>query len=612
MKRFKFFVKYYIFWVLLSIVAKAIFLLWNLGETSDLTGGEIFGVFLHGIRMDLSLAGYMGLLTAFVMFFSGLLRASVIRVVMDCITALFLTIFTIIMVVDMELFANWGFHLDLTPMAYLNTPATATASTPGWLVAILLAIMVLFWLAAWYCYRHFVRYPDEEGHPLRQLLLYILLGGIVFIPTRGGFNRAPMNTGFCYFHPTKNYANQAAVNPAWNFMYEAVHSGRNRRVWNFMPEERALAIVDSLCYSSDTFEKILSIERPNIVLLLMESFTSNAIAPLGGYSDVTPELNELVKEGVLFYNIYGSAQRSDRGIAAVTSGWPSHPNVAAVHYPERMRDNPSIPSVLRDTGYTTAFYYAGDLNFGNFRSYTRQIFDTLVDENDFSGEAVRTRFKWGIHDEYSYARFAEDLVKARESGREPFFYMIFNLSSHEPFTVPMEHKFPGEAREDKFKSAIYYTDSCLGELIRECKRNGIWDSTLFVLVADHGTRVVGGSHEAVDPLTYKIPILFTGGAVAVRDTVIYNIGSQIDLASTLLNQLGLDASGFRYSKNLLADSVTQFAFFSIPQSAGVVSEEGSAVMDLKGETWIEAYTTNEEDKESVKAWLQVVDAITSH
>lgn len=601
MKRILFLVKYYIFWVCVALLMKSIFLLWNIEECKALAGADILGIYLHGFRMDMSFAGYMAGAGTLLAILCSVISARYARKFFNILTATLLAIVIIVSVVDMEIFANWGTHSDASPIGYLKTPGAAVASTTPGMAAILIGIMAVAWFVCWKAYRRFVRFPKEEGRPLRYLISSVLFAGVLFIPIRGGFNVAPMNSGFCYFHPTSSFANQAAVNGVWNFIYEVTHMDKGK-VLKFMDETYADSIVNGTCYSSESYTNILNCERPNVVVLLMESFTSKAIGVLGGDSLVTPNLNKLASEGVLFYNIYGTAMRSDRGLAGVISGQPSHYKTAIVKFPEKAMKKPSFIKKLGENGYTTAFYYAGDMNFGNFKSYARLSFEKLIDESAFSGEAIKNRFKWGVHDEYTYEKALQDM----KSEKEPFCYMIYNLTSHEPFILPTEPKFPGDSREEMFKSVIYYTDSCLGNFIEGCKAEGLYDNTLFVLVADHSTIHIGGNNDVNDTEIFKIPVMLFGGAVSAKDSVVHGIGSQTDVAKTVLAQLNIDASDFRFSKNLFADSVSQFAYFSNTVSAFVATEQGNAIYDIKGGKFIT--DTNSYATESLKAWMQVVDS----
>lgn len=406
---------------------------------------------------------------------------------------------------------------------------------------------------------------------------------------------APMNVSFVFFNNKNMYANQAAINPVWNFLYEVMHVDKLKGDYHYMADDKANRMVDSLYVRRDSFPRVLTTERPNVVVLLLETFTLNA------WNDM-PNLQKIAREGIFFSNVYATGNRSDRGMLGVISGFPAHPNVSMLKYPNKTYEHPRFPVDFEALGYSTRFYYTGDINFGGFRSYATMSFQSLVTEDDFSGEAIQNRFKWGVHDEYMFERLAEDLRVAPR----PFMYMAFTLSSHEPFTVPMETQVPGEDSGSKLRNSIVYTDKCLGEFFERMKRSGIWDNTLFVLLADHGTRHVGQLQPHV-PEAYRIPMIFTGGVLAVRDTVVDKIGSQTDMVATLYAQLGMDASAFRYSKNLLDPEAVPFAYYAFSNAAAVVNEEGAYILDLRTGKNLGA-NRDPRTGELLKAYLQVLDA----
>lgn len=599
-----FLLKYYLFWIVLSIVAKVVFLCYQWQDSAALTFGDMCCVIWKGLPLDLSLGGYILMLSSVIMCLSVFLPQRVIRICYSCLTVVCLLFFTIVVTADLELFKNWGYHIDTTPLMYLKTPKEAMASTPVWLVVCLLLFMLLLFLGAWKVFRRRVLptlHYDQRRY--RELPCFLLIGGLMLIPVRGGFNVAPLNSSFVFFHATNMYANQAAINPVWNFVYELLHKKNADTHYSFMPAEKAMEIVEEAGKTTGDYPKLLKTRRPNIVFLLLESFTANAIEVLGGLPDVTPNLNALAKEGVLFSNIYATGARSDRGMVAAISALPSNPSLALINYPNKIMNYPRFPKDLEAVGYSTRYYYAGDINFGSFRSYVTMSFEDMVTEDDFSGEAIANRFKWGVHDEYMFERLGEDLVKAPQ----PFMYMAFNMSSHEPFTVPGEVKFPGDDTEHLFMNAIHYSDKCIGEFINKCKETGIWENTLFILMADHGTRHI----KHVDPNmpeAYHIPLLLIGGVLNVRDTVVATIGSQTDMIATVLAQLGMDNTPYKYSRNLLAGSEFPFAFYSYPNAAAVVSEEGVSVMNLQSMKFIVGDTLSR-NKELLQAYLQNITTI---
>ena len=593
--RLLFLLKYYIFWIVFSIVAKGLFLVYQYSETSSLEIADYWMIFWKGLRMDLSFGGYIMMLSGIILALGVFLPSVWVKRIFSGLTFLLLLICSLVVVGDLELFKNWGYHMDATPLLYLKTPGDALASTPTWLILLLIALCVVLVCVFYIFYQRKIS-PElkiSDGK-MWHAVVYLLLGGAMVIPVRGGFNVAPMNVSFVFFNNKNMYANQAAINPVWNFLYEVMHVDKLKGDFHYMADERAEYLVDSLYRQEGVFPKLLKVERPNVVVLLLETFTLNA------WNDM-PNLQRLAKEGVFFSNIYATGNRSDRGMLGVISAFPAHPKVSMLKYPNKTYNHPRFPIDFEAAGYSTRFYYTGDINFGGFRSYVTMSFQQMVTENDFSGEAIEQRFKWGVHDGYMFERLHDDLLQAKQ----PFMYMAFTLSSHEPFTVPMETKIPGEDSGSKLRNAIAYTDQCLGDFFERVKASGLWDNTLFVLIADHGTRHIGQLQPHV-PEAYRIPMVFTGGVLNVRDTVVDKIGSQTDMVATLYAQLGMDASAFRYSKNLLDTSSIPFAFYAFGNAAAIINEEGACIYDLRTKKDIGS-NQNPNTLELVKAYLQVLN-----
>ena len=593
--RLLFLLKYYIFWIVFSIVAKGLFLVYQYSETSSLEIADYWMIFWKGLRMDLSFGGYIMMLSGIILALGVFLPSAWVKRIFSGLTFLLLLICSLVVVGDLELFKNWGYHMDATPLLYLKTPGDALASTPTWLILLLIALCVVLVCVFYIFYQRKIS-PElkiSDGK-MWHAVVYLLLGGAMVIPVRGGFNVAPMNVSFVFFNNKNMYANQAAINPVWNFLYEVMHVDKLKGDFHYMTDERAEYLVDSLYRQEGVYPKLLKVERPNVVVLLLETFTLNA------WNDM-PNLQRLAKEGVFFSNIYATGNRSDRGMLGVISAFPAHPKVSMLKYPNKTYNHPRFPVDFEAAGYSTQFYYTGDINFGGFRSYVTMSFQQMVTENDFSGEAIEQRFKWGVHDGYMFERLHDDLLQAKQ----PFMYMAFTLSSHEPFTVPMETKIPGEDSGSKLRNAIAYTDQCLGDFFERVKASGLWDNTLFVLIADHGTRHIGQLQPHV-PEAYRIPMVFTGGVLNVRDTVVDKIGSQTDMVATLYAQLGMDASAFRYSKNLLDASSIPFAFYAFGNAAAIINEEGACIYDLRTKKNIGS-NQNPNTLELVKAYLQVLN-----
>jgi phosphoglycerol transferase MdoB-like AlkP superfamily enzyme len=560
-------------------------------------------IFYKGLVMDFSICGYFLMFFCIVMALSPFVAKKVVVYILKYSSLLFFTIFWLIILADLEIFRSWGYHLDATVLSYIKTPKAAMASLTTFQLLFMLIVWVVLTTFSFWIYRRWIEKPfdfvEDKRHWV-QMPVFLIIGVLMIIPIRGGLGLAPLNNSFVFFHKTNMFANQAAINPAWNFMYEVTHRNRINNIYNFLPQEEAKSIVDSLYLNKTIYPHFVK-ANPNIIFLLLESFSADGIEVLGGEKGVTPSINNLAKEGILFSNIYATGNRSDRGIAAAIGGLPSHPAMAIIRYPNRSSEFPSVPLKLEKQGYSTRFYYAGDINFGGFRSYVTMNFQKIITEKDFSGEALKHTFKWGIHDEYMLERLYEDASKAAS----PYFYMGFTMSSHEPFEVPTKTVITGNTEDRRVLNAMNYTDRAVGRLVDSLKNNGMWENTLLVLIADHGIRKIK-NREVYEPAAFHIPMIFSGGALLKKDTVITTLGSQTDIVATLLAQLNVDNSDFKYSKNLLAKDVHQFAYYAYNNTIGFISLAGTTVYNLKTSTYLlgDSITTN---LRPMKAYLQVLD-----
>jgi phosphoglycerol transferase MdoB-like AlkP superfamily enzyme len=262
-------------------------------------------------------------------------------------------------------------------------------------------------------------------------------------------------------------------------------------------------------------------------------------------------------------------------MVAVLSGIPGLPSVPVIKYPQKTQHLPFISQEFKNKAYHLSFYHGGDIDFANMRSYfTNGGFEKLVSKSDFDRSTYNSR--WGVHDQFVFDRLLKDL----DNERGQFFSFLFTLSSHEPFETPGKIHIPGDDMDSKFLNSCWYSDSCLGDFIEKSKKTSWWKNTLVILVADHGS-----SRPGDDPLNktvrYHIPMLWLGGALKSRDTIVSKLASQNDIAKTLLLQLGMDASKFNLSKNILSNQSKEFAYYYFNDGYGYIGEKVRYAIDNK-------------------------------
>lgn len=556
-------------------VFRLIFMIYQLKQTLQITFADFFNILVRGAWMDLSLTGYVILLTSIfigILFFAN---KKWLKGYLAFQTLLLLSIISLISISDIELYRNWGFRIDATPLLYLKTPKEAMASMETYMIIIFVIVTILTIIGFYWVYRKWVacKLSNVEKGKWWYAPIFIAIAGTMMLPIRGGLGIAPMNPGKVYFS-SNTYCNHAALNAPWNMMYSISKSGSmNKRYPDTIKKDKAQEVFAELMQNQPDSLKVLKTDRPNIVLIMLESFSSKIIEALGGKEGVTPNLNRLSNEGIFFTQMVASGDRSDKGIIAILSGFPAQPTQSVIKYPTKSRKLPTISQELVNAGYNAAFYYGGDPDFANIRSFLYSAkFSRIITQEDFPRNYRNS--KWGVHDEHVFKYLLNDI----DTAKGPFFKMFFTLSSHEPFEIPSKPKFPGNEEVYQYLSSAYYADSCLGDFFAEAKKREWYNNTLFILIADHGHRHLG-KKVIYDTNRFSIPMLWLGGALNIEPKKIDKTCSQIDLATTLLNQVNLSDSNFVFSKNILNPHTQPFAYYAFNNGYGFVSATDTIVYD---------------------------------
>lgn len=581
------------------IAARTLFMIYN-HDLTYLTAGEILLAMLHGLRMDASITGYYAALAGLLLTMSILVPGKWIYSTLTTITLFLLLFSSLVVVSDLELYRHWGFRLNNTPFFYMGNGATVGNVEISVILKLLsswlLIFMVFYGVFVWWIAPQIRTLPATKA---MYAAIMLAVSALLFVPIRGSFSVAPMNSGFVFFHKSKAYANHAAINVVWNFLYSMRKSASAGYPENFYNKEQAQKLFASLYPASDSTTSLLKTPRPDIILIIIESFTADVIEPLGGLKDIAPNLSQLCREGVLFDNFYASGDRTDKGLIAVLSGYPAQPTTSIIKYPSKTQHLPQLNQYIKKLGYKSSFVYGGDVDFANFRSYlTMSGFDHITSMDDFPDKLNVS--KWGVHDHFMF----EHVLTELDTTSSPFFKVILTLSSHEPFDVPMQPHLEGKDEESLFLNSCYYTDKSLGNFIASYKQSPKWNNTVVIITADHGHRHPGNK-ELKSKERFKIPLLMVGGAVK-KDTVIHTLSGQTDIANTLLGQLDKPSTEFAFSKNILGNKVVPFASYFFNDGYGFLTPEQYLVYDNIGKQFLKSDGAQESDRDLSKAYQQTL------
>lgn len=601
MKQIIWFVKTYATFVVLFVLQKPLFLFLEKGSATqpvDNIFTELPAVIWHGLPLDLSMAGYLSVIPGLLSIAVVWLKRELVKPIMNIYFIIASLFITCSFLLNASLYPYWKYPLDSTPLFYFFTsPANAIASVSIWQVILSIVILIVLTVGVWFTLRmrgekrqQYSRYSygyggfgsgkrnrfdDFDRHRGRTSIILLLLTGLLFLPIRGGITVSTMNTGQAYFSQNA-YLNHSAVNPLFSLLESITHQEDFASQYRFMKDKEADKIFATMTSTSDentypllneaTFKK----GTPDILIVIMESFASDIMPSMGSYKDVAVCLDSIAQQSILFTRFYANSFRTDRGMVSILSGYPAQTTTSIMRYPRKTSQLPSIArNLAKYKNYKTTYYYGGDADFCNMRSYlVSQGYQHIISDANFPIEDKLS--KWGVPDHILAAKMMED-IKVQQNEKRPMLRILQTSSSHEPFEVPY-HRL-----KDKRLNAFAYTDSVMGAIVREYRKLPRWKNTLIVFVPDH----VGGYKENLndhDRSRYQIPLILAGGAIS-RPMKVGIIGSQHDIAATLLGQLGVEHREFTFSKNMMSDATPKFAFFAVNDAFGIVSEENSLIYD---------------------------------
>ncbi len=529
-------------------VSRLALVAWQFERVED-TGG--LGIVLgQGLRFDLVALGLVLLLPGLV---APLLLASRRTLRFGELGLRFVLSAALVLFVFLEL-ATPSFieEYDTRPnfllIEYLKHPrevfATLLGAYPFQLV--LAAVMVpLVFTGAWKLLRRSGSLAGPLG-PVRASLLALGLPVLCLAAARSTLDHRPVNPS------TVCFSNDALVNTLpLNSLYSTAyaiyelerHESGDGVAYGRLPADEVLAVVrrasgiPAEAFTSSAIPTLhvqnptVRRERPlNLIIVLEESLGAEFVGALGGLP-LTPHLDALLDQGLAFDRLYATGTRSVRGIEAVVTGFFPTPARSVVKLPRSQHGFFTIAELLARTGYATSFLYGGESHFDNMRRFfTGNGFERVIDENDFPDPDFVG--SWGVSDQDLFRRAHAEF---EAQGERPFFSLVFSSSNHSPWDFPADEIELYEEPADTRNNAVKYADHALGEFFELARGSSYWQNTVFLVVADHNSRVYGPALVPVE--RFHIPAVFLGGSIEPEH--IGTLASQVDLLPTALSLLGL-------------------------------------------------------------------------
>ena len=378
--------------------------------------------------------------------------------------------------------------------------------------------------------------------------IYFLATIGVFLGARGTLEHRPINPAFVAFS-TDHLLNELSINSIYSVGFalkQLQHEDSSAEYYGALPQQSLLdniyqsqqlqdaKYIDSTAPTKTFRQSSYPGRKKNLVILLQESLGARYVGSLGGLP-LTPNLDKIMESGWNFTNLYATGTRSVRGIEAVVTGFTPTPARSVVKLDKSQQDFFTLASFLKAQGYQTQFIYGGESHFDNMKSFfLGNGFSDIVDINNF--QKVDFTGSWGASDGDLYDQADYEFNKLSKQGK-PFFSLVFTSSNHSPYDYPAGKITPYDSPAATRNNAAKYSDYALGEFVKKAKQSNYWKDTVFVVVADHDSRVSGA--DLVPVKHFHIPAVIFGQDIPAKQES--RLASQIDLPPTLLSLIG--ASG---------------------------------------------------------------------
>ncbi|MFB4363466.1 LTA synthase family protein [Bacillus sp. LR_6] len=312
----------------------------------------------------------------------------------------------------------------------------------------------------------------------------------------------------------------------------------------------------------------------NVILVSLESTQSFVINEKLNGEEITPFLNEFIKQSYNFNNVYhqtGQGKTSDSEFIVDNSLYPL--GRGAVFFTNAGNQYMAAPEILKNSGYYSAVLHANNKSFWNRDlMYDSFGYDSFFDINSYD-VTDENSVGWGLKDK----EFFEQSSELMKNLPQPFYSRLITLTNHFPFDLDEEDQLIDEYDSssqtlNKYFPTVRYQDEALKRFIEKLKEDGLYDNSVIVLYGDH-YGISENHNEAMGQFLgkeitpfeevqlQKVPlVIHIPGITDKKPQTIETVGGQIDIRPTLMNLLGIDTKDqIQFGNDLLSDEKLDFA-----------------------------------------------------
>ena len=379
-----------------------------------------------------------------------------------------------------------------------------------------------------------------------QLVIMVVVAGIAAIGIRGGLQYIPIGLRNAVQVTDSKYVPIVLNTP---FSIVTTLMTPSLEEVHYMPDDDAKQLMPfTHQYSGKAFV------QKNVVMIILES-GSKEFTSLGSGPSFTPFLDSLMGLGFTCTQAFANGQTSAEGIPAILAGMPTLMDEAFTTSNYGTNRITALPGLLGSQGYSSAFYHGGTNGTMSFDIFSDAAgFDQYFGRSEYGREADYDG-AWGIRDEPFLQYFAAGLGKLKP----PFFASVFTLTAHPPYNLPEEYRKSLPAGPLPVQQCIAYTDMALRKFFATAARQPWYDSTLFVITADHCSPQNNGGYYGQGMGQYAIPMLFYApGDSGLRGRTTEPV-QQLDILPSVMQYLGYGGRFFAFGNSIFAAAEPRYA-----------------------------------------------------
>ena len=551
--------------------------------------------FFMGFRFDLVVTGYVMLLPILILLIMEIVNSNnkiILKALYYFILTLFIVEFTI-SAADIPYFNQFFTRFSIGAFEWIDSPIFVIKmifEEPKFYWSIIPYIILIIVFIKFLKKIFKQKYIPLKINIIYKILLSIFILAISFLSVRGRIEqKSPIRVGTAYFC-TDPFLNQLGLNPTFTFINSYIYytSNKNKDI-KLMDTKQAIRNVRKYLNINDSVEytKISRIiipdtiisEKPNIVLVIMESMSYAKLKRGGNTSNLTPFLDSISYKSYFFENIYTAGEHTYNGVFGTLFSMPA---VFRQHPMKIIKEYDGIAETLKNLGYSTTYFTTHDGQFDNIEGFLRaNHFDNVISEKNYPSDEIKTTL--GVPDDYMF-RYSIPYINNLNTSGKPFFVTFMTASDHGPYYIP--DYFKPNSKNIK-QQIVEYADWSLKKLISLAKKSKWFDNTIFVFIADHGAAL--NVKYPISLNYHHSPLIFYAPKL-LEPKLFSCIGGQIDVYPTIMGIIKQKYTNNTLGIDLINES-RPYIIINADDKIAALDNEFMFILTLKNEKSLYKYKT---------------------